>query len=99
MRLPTKRFLPRVDWEKSIELIRHGIDKGINYIDTAWPYGFGASEKIIGEALKDGYRERVFLVTKLFMTFIRKNEDFNKNHFDTQRNYGCESSLCFICHF
>ncbi|MFX0070033.1 MAG: aldo/keto reductase [Candidatus Hermodarchaeota archaeon] len=78
MRLPTKRLIPRVDWEKSIDLIRYGIDKGINYIDTAWPYGLGASEKIVGHALKNGYREKVFLVTKLPVFLVRKKEHFYK---------------------
>ena len=71
MRLPTKKLLPRVDWDESIKLIRHAIDKGINYIDTGWIYGLGASEKVLGEALKDGYREKVFLVTKLPMFLVR----------------------------
>ncbi len=78
MRLPTKKIIPRVNWEKSIELIRYGIDKGINYLDTAWPYGFGASEKIVGRALQDGYREKVFLVTKLPVFLVRKKSDFYK---------------------
>ena len=78
MRLPTKSFLPRVDWEKSINLIRYAIDNGINYIDTGWPYGLGSSEKIIGQALKGGYREKVFLVTKLMMMLVRKEEHFYK---------------------
>lgn len=78
MRLPTKKILPRVDWDESIKLIRYAIDKGINYIDTGWVYGLGASEKVIGEALKDGYREKVFLVTKLPMFLVRKPEDFYK---------------------
>ena len=78
MRLPTKKFLPRVDWDESIKLIRYAIDKGINYIDTGWIYGFGASEKVLGEALKDGYREKIFLVTKLPMFLVRKTEDFYK---------------------
>ena len=76
MRLPSKRLIPGVNWEKSIELIRYAVDKGINYIDTGWLYGFGASEKIIGKALQDGYREKVFLVTKLLMQLVRKPEDF-----------------------
>ena len=76
MRLPTKSFLPRVDWEKSINLIRYAIDNGINYIDTGWPYELGSSEKIIGQALKGGYREKVFLVTKLMMMLVRKEEHF-----------------------
>jgi len=78
MRLPTKKFLPRVDRDESVKLIRYAIDKGINYIDTGWIYGFGASEKVLGEALKDGYREKVFLVTKLPMFLVRKTEDFYK---------------------
>ncbi|MBY9018806.1 MAG: aldo/keto reductase [Candidatus Lokiarchaeota archaeon] len=78
MRLPTKKILPRVDWEESIKLIRYAIDNGINYLDTGWIYGLGASEKVIGEALKDGYREKVFLVTKLPMFLVRKTEDFYK---------------------
>ncbi|MBI9044007.1 MAG: aldo/keto reductase [Anaerolineaceae bacterium] len=79
MRLPSRRInRMRADTEESIRLIRHGIDRGINYIDTAWPYHLGDSEKIIGLALKDGYRERVKLVTKLPMFIVRKTEDFDR---------------------
>ena len=66
MRLPSRRINKlRAQKKDSIELIRYGIDKGINYIDTAWPYHLGDSEKILGEALQDGYREKVHLITKL----------------------------------
>ncbi|HUT79807.1 MAG TPA: aldo/keto reductase [Candidatus Bathyarchaeia archaeon] len=80
MRLPTRRnsILSRVKSEEAIKIIRSGIDQGINYIDTAWPYHLGASEKIIGQALKDGYREKVFLVTKSPIFILRKPEDFDK---------------------
>jgi len=79
MRLPTRRINRiRAETKKSIELIRYGIDKGINYIDTAWPYHLGDSEKILGEALKDGYREKVYLVTKLPIFMVRKSKDFDK---------------------
>jgi len=79
MRLPTVRFLPqKVDTKKSYSLIRSAVDQGVNYIDTAWPYHFGGSEKIVGEALRDGYREKVHLVTKLFMPLVRKPEDFDR---------------------
>ena len=77
MRLPSKGIFRSVDWEESIKLIRYGIDQGINYIDTAWMYHLGASEKIIGNALRDGYREKVFLVTKLPTFMVRKTEDFD----------------------
>lgn len=78
MRLPSKGIFRRVDWDESIKLIRYGIDQGINYIDTAWMYHLGASEKIIGKALLDGYREKVFLVTKLPTFMVRETEDFDK---------------------
>lgn len=78
MRLPSKGIFRRVDWDESIKLIRYGIDQGINYIDTAWMYHLGASEKIIGKALLDGYREKVFPVTKLPTFMVRETEDFDK---------------------
>ncbi|MCK5793443.1 MAG: aldo/keto reductase [Anaerolineales bacterium] len=79
MRLPSRRFsLMGVDFEESQRIIRYGIDRGINYIDTAWPYHLGESEKILGEILKDGYREKVKLVTKLPMLLVRRTEDFER---------------------
>jgi len=70
MRLPPRRINRlRAKTDESIRIIRHGIDLGINYVDTAWLYHLGDSEKILGKALKDGYRARVKLVTK-FPTFL-----------------------------
>ena len=79
MRLPARRInRMRADTDESIRIIRHGIDLGINYIDTAWPYHLGDSERIVGQALQDGYRERVHLVTKLFMPMVREPGDFDR---------------------
>ena len=79
MRLPPRKINKlRAETDKSIEVIRYGIDLGINYIDTAWPYHLGDSEKIIGKALKDGYRDQVYLVTKLPMFLVT-----NAKHFDS----------------
>lgn len=79
MRLPTKRLMPlQADVPKSIKLIKSAVDKGINYIDTAWLYHFGASEKIVGMALQGGYREKVHLVTKSPLFLVNKAEDFDK---------------------
>jgi len=78
MRLPTKKLMPlQADMPKSIKLIKSAVDKGINYIDTAWVYHFGASEKIVGIALQDGYREKVHLVTKSPLFLVNKAEDFD----------------------
>ncbi len=78
MRLPTTPILHRVDERHSISIIRKGIDLGINYVDTAWMYHMGNSEKILGKALQDGYRQKVKLVTKLPMIFMKKEEDFDR---------------------
>lgn len=55
----------RIDEERALPLLRHGIERGINYIDTAYGYHGGKSEEFVGKALRDGYRERVHLATKL----------------------------------
>ncbi|HKU73432.1 MAG TPA: aldo/keto reductase [Pyrinomonadaceae bacterium] len=54
-----------IDEELSIRMIRHAIDNGINFMDNCWDYNDGASEQRMGKALQDGYRERVFLMTKI----------------------------------
>jgi len=79
MRLPSRRFsLMGADLEESKRIIRYGIDRGINYIDTAWPYHLGESERVVGQILQDGYREKVHLVTKLPVPVVRKTEDFDR---------------------
>jgi len=77
MRLPTSGLLHRVNEKYATEIIRYGIDQGINYLDTAWFYHFGQSEQLIGKALKDGYRGKIHLATKLPMILVRKEDDFD----------------------
>jgi len=55
----------RVDEAEAVRMIRHAIDRGVNYVDTAYTYHQGISESIVGRALRDGYRERVRLASKL----------------------------------
>lgn len=56
---------PKLAEEESIKLVRAAIDGGINFMDNSWDYNQGQSEVRMGKALKDGYRQKVFLMTKL----------------------------------
>jgi predicted aldo/keto reductase-like oxidoreductase len=67
-----------VDIEQSVKLIRYGIDKGINYIDTAYVYHNGLSEGIVAMALKDGYRQKVRIATKSPGHLITTGDDFDR---------------------
>jgi len=51
--------------KESIRIIRAAIDGGINFLDNSWDYHNGASERRMGKALRDGYRARAFLMTKI----------------------------------
>ncbi len=53
------------DEQESIRIIRSAIDRGINFMDNSWDYHDGGSEIRMGKALRDGYRKKVFLMTKI----------------------------------
>ena len=74
MRLPV---LPdgKIDEAEAIRMIRHAIDSGVRYVDTAYPYHGGQSEVVLGKALKDGYREKVILTSKLPCWAVNTHED------------------------
>ncbi len=76
MRLPQKSL--KIDEERAINQIRYAIDNGVNYVDTAPPYHAGESEKLLGKALLDGYREKVKVATKLSHFMLSKTEDMDK---------------------
>ena len=57
--------LESVDEATAIRIIRGAIDAGINFMDNSWDYHKGESERRMGKALRDGYREKAFLMTKV----------------------------------
>jgi len=67
-----------IDKEEAIGMIRYAIDHGVNYVDTAWPYHQETSETVVGEALRDGYRERTYLATKLPSWLINSQDDMQR---------------------
>jgi aryl-alcohol dehydrogenase-like predicted oxidoreductase len=56
---------PQLSEADSIKIIRSAIDRGITFLDNCWDYNNGNSEIRLGKALQDGYRQKVFLMTKI----------------------------------
>jgi uncharacterized protein len=77
MRLPVRKD-GQIDEQQATEMLRYAIDHGVNYIDTAYPYHNGESEPFVGRALQGGYREKVFLATKLPSWLIKSREDMDR---------------------
>jgi predicted aldo/keto reductase-like oxidoreductase len=79
MRLPLlKDGSGNIDEAEAIRLIRDSIDKGVDYVDTAYGYHGGKSELVVAKALKDGYRARVFLATKCPPWHVKTSADFDR---------------------
>jgi len=79
MRLPLTDSDPaNVDEPESIRMMRYAFDHGVNYLDTAYPYHSGRSERIVGQALQDGYREKMKLATKLPSRLVESETDFDR---------------------
>jgi aryl-alcohol dehydrogenase-like predicted oxidoreductase len=55
----------QADPQESIRIIRTGLDEGVNFLDNCWDYNGGESEIRMGNALRDGYRQKAFLMSKI----------------------------------
>lgn len=68
----------KVDEQQAIEMIRSSIDGGLSYVDTAYIYHDEESEVITGKALKDGYRDKVLLTTKLPVWLVESEKQMDE---------------------
>lgn len=100
MRFPTKEVDGKrvIDEELSIRMIRTAIDNGCNYIDTAYVYFDQESERVVGKALKDGYREKVYLATKLPVWMCHSYEDLEKFYKKQCENLDVEHIDFYLLH-
>jgi uncharacterized protein len=79
MRLPLiDKDMAHIDELEAIRMIRFAIDNGVNYIDTAYPYHMRNSERVLGNALRDGYRQKVRLATKLTAFMMKTPADMER---------------------
>lgn len=72
----------QIDEKEALKIMQYAFDNGVNYVDTAYPYHEGQSEIVIGKALKQGYKDKVYLATKLPSWAIEDYSDFDKYFYE-----------------
>lgn len=79
MRLPiVDNDVANIDAPEAIRMIRYAIDKGVSYLDTAYLYHRRNAECLVGKALRNGYRSKIKLATKMPTWLIKSQEDMDK---------------------
>ncbi|MBA7705705.1 hypothetical protein ES703_114541 [subsurface metagenome] len=79
MRFPRKIWgKEHIDEPIATRMLRQAIDSGVNYLDTAYVYHGGESELLLGRALKDGYRQKVKVATKVPVWDVQSYKDFDR---------------------
>lgn len=99
MRLPTVGGdAKQIDEPLAIEMIRTAIDRGVNYVDTAHGYHGGNSERVLGKALADGYRDKVKIATKLPPWAVKEPADFDRLLDEQRQKLGVEHIDFYLLH-
>ena len=100
MRLPLKDPKDRtaIDEERAARMMRYAIDHGVNYVDTAYPYHGGESERVVGRILQDGYREKVHLATKLPMWAVEEEGDAERYLNEQLEKLQTDHIDCYLFH-
>lgn len=97
MRFPTLEN-NEVDIKKAKEMVDFAVSKGVNYIDTAWPYHGGKSELIVKEIIKDYDRESFYLADKLPLWECKTNEDIDRIFHKQLEKCGVEYFDFYLIH-
>ncbi len=99
MRLPTlDGNYGKIDEVLTTRMIRTAVDRGVNYVDTAWPYHNEQSERFLGRCLQHGYRARVRLATKMPSWLVESREDFDRFLDEQRRRLETETIDFYLLH-
>lgn len=99
MRLPViNNETSQIDEAKAISMVRKAIDKGVNYLDTAWTYHDGASEPFCRKVMEEGYRDKVFVATKMPSWEPRTHEDLYRILDKQLENLGTDHIDFYLLH-
>ena len=88
----------RIDAARAARLLRAAIERGVNYVDTAYPYHRGASEPFVGRVLRGALRQRVILATKLPSWQVARREDFDRFLDEQLRRLRTDRIDCYLLH-
>ena len=84
--------------DEAVRMVRYAIDEGVNYVDTAYAYHGGNSERFVGRALADGYRDRVKLATKLPVWLCKSYDDFDRLLGEQLERLATDHVDCYLLH-